>query len=57
MTELTDLYRSEWSSAGPEIMRGVLASSISIESTSSTIAKDNSRCTRASGEKAMLSRK
>jgi len=33
------LYISELSEEGPEIIKGVLASSIKIESTSSTIAK------------------
>ncbi len=37
-------YSSEQSSAGPEMINGVRASSIRIESTSSTMAKLNSRC-------------
>ena len=53
------LYSSNiWSSpfgTGPEIIKGVRASSINTESTSSTIAKLCLRCTRSSGLFAMLS--
>ena len=45
MIASTFWYRSADSSAGPEMMSGVRASSIRIESTSSTIAKFSSRCT------------
>ena len=41
-------YSSVLSSAGPEMMSGVRASSIRIESTSSTTAKASERCTRSS---------
>src|SRR3546814_1639978 len=42
----TTLFRSsDLSSVGPEMMRGVRASSIRIESTSSTMAKLKGRCT------------
>ena len=44
-------------SAGPEMMSGVRASSMRIESTSSTIAKLWSRCTSSSTDQAMLSRR
>ena len=54
---LTATYFSEESSAAPEIISGVRASSIKIESTSSTIAKLNGRCTISERENFMLSRK
>ena len=42
---------------GPEMISGVRASSMRIESTSSTMAKGWPRCTMASLERAMLSRR
>ncbi len=44
-------------STAPEMISGVRASSISTESTSSTMAKWKSRCTRCSGCITMLSRR
>jgi hypothetical protein len=54
---LTCTYRSAVSSAGPEMISGVRASSIRIESTSSTIAKFRLRWLRSSLRSAMLSRR
>jgi hypothetical protein len=51
------LYRRELSSAAPEMISGVRASSIRIESTSSTIAKFSSRCILSSRLNTMLSRR
>ena len=44
-------------SAGPEMMSGVRASSMRIESTSSTMQKLWPRCTSSAGSQAMLSRR
>ena len=44
---LTLMYSSSFSSAGPEMISGVRASSMRIESTSSTIANASPRCTRS----------
>ncbi|MNF95093.1 hypothetical protein D3C84_778310 [compost metagenome] len=51
------MYRRELSSAGPEMISGVRASSMRIESTSSTTAKFSSRWNLSSRLKAMLSRR
>ncbi|MNT21847.1 hypothetical protein D3C72_1572020 [compost metagenome] len=48
-TLLIARYRSVWSSAWPLMISGVRASSIRMESTSSTIAKFRPRCTRSPG--------
>ena len=50
-------YQRAECSAGPEMISGVRASSIRIESTSSTIAKLCPRCTSSSADQAMLSRR
>ncbi len=46
-TALMRTYISVWSSAWPLMISGVRASSIRIESTSSTMAKFRPRCTRS----------
>ncbi|MND07663.1 hypothetical protein D3C83_297970 [compost metagenome] len=51
------MYSSDLSSVGPEMISGVRASSIRIESTSSTMAKLKGRWTIASREYFMLSRR
>ncbi len=51
------LYQRTSSCVGPEMISGVRASSMRIESTSSTIAKLWPRCTHSSMEVAMLSRR
>ena len=51
------LYISELSEEGPDIIRGVLASSINIESTSSITAKSREHCTLCSLDRAILSLK
>ena len=50
-------YSSVDSSLGPEMMSGVRASSIRIESTSSTMPKLNGRWTRSASRNFMLSRR
>ena len=50
-------YISLLSATAPEMISGVLASSIRIESTSSITAKFRARCTFSSVENAMLSRR
>ena len=57
MTWLMRTYSSEVSSVGPEMINGVRASSMRIESTSSTIAKASSRCILSAMLNAMLSRR
>ena len=52
----TPYQRVGWS-AGPEMISGVRASSMRIESASSTIAKWWPRCTSSSFDQAMLSRR
>jgi hypothetical protein len=51
------LYHLADSSAWPEMMRGVRASSMRIESTSSTIEKWWPRCTVSGSDRARLSRR
>ena len=51
------LYKSSESVVGAEIIRGVRASSIKIESTSSTTTKFGSRCRKLSDSYSILSRK
>ncbi|MCY1448237.1 hypothetical protein D9M71_648930 [compost metagenome] len=51
------MYSSELSSAWPEMISGVRASSMRMESTSSTTAKFSSRWNFSSRLKAMLSRR
>ena len=51
------LYQRTSSCVGPEMISGVRASSMRIESTSSTTAKLWPRCTHSSMEEAMLSRR
>ena len=50
-------YHFTSSCVGPLMMSGVRASSMRIESTSSTMAKLWPRCTHSSTESAMLSRR
>ena len=50
-------YHRELASAGPEMISGVRASSIRIESASSTMAKLCPRCTMSAFFQAMLSRR
>ncbi len=56
-TVLMRTYSSVWSSAWPLMISGVRASSIRIESTSSTIAKFSPRATRSPVSWTMLSRR
>ena len=57
MTRANLLYVSAACVPAPEMMSGVRASSMRMESTSSTMAKWWPRCTRASARVTMLSRR